>query len=50
MILDATVIPPGGKVIDYRTRSSGMTAKIIEEKGIDFNEAQGKSFTFFMRF
>ena len=49
VLLDTIVIPPGGKVVDYRTRYSGMTEKIIKEKGIDFAKAQGKRFTSFSR-
>ena len=47
VLLDTIVIPPGGKVINYRTRFSGMTEKVIKEKGIDFNKAKGTRNDFF---
>jgi RNA exonuclease 1 len=39
VVLDEFVIPPGGYVVDYRTRYSGITKEIIDQKG------QGTFFT-----
>ena len=33
VILDEFVVPPGGYVVDYRTRYSGITKEIIDQKG-----------------
>ena len=42
--MDTIVIPPGGKDKDYRTSISGITEELVEEKGIDFETAQGEFF------
>ena len=40
ILLDQYVIPPGGEVVTYRTRYSGITEKIIRLHGIPFKKAQ----------
>lgn len=39
VILDEFVVPPGGYVVDYRTRYSGITKEIIDQKGQDMSAA-----------
>ena len=40
VLLDTYVIPPGGTVVTYRTRYSGITAKIIKSRGVDYDEVR----------
>ena len=40
ILLDQYVIPPGGEVVTYRTRFSGITEKIIRLHGIPFKKVQ----------
>ena len=42
ILLDQYVIPPGGEVVTYRTRYSGITEKIIKMHGIPFEIAQSR--------
>lgn len=42
VLYDAIVIPPGGQVVTYRTRYSGITAALVKAKGIAFETAQSE--------
>jgi len=40
VLLDRIVIPPGGDIVNHRTRYSGITDKLIKQKGIAFDIVQ----------